>query len=511
MRSSSGRHKQYTAQLGSSTSSGRTMVVSDRSATSSQPSIGGALLSLLCDGLRVAASICFGVAATRPRRSSLYRRSAAWRIFACFVGAFGLMLVLEVLFLPSGRLRGLPGSVAAPASLSGPVRVAAEALSALSVGLGQLPERPEALRGLKYLPNISVVMPCYGHVAFQEEAIASVVHQEYPPAEILVVDDGSEDHCGEQAQKILTVTLAAPRRRQVELLMKWWGFGPGELAHFRDEVIVTPNRGVAHARNTGIRRARGDWVVCLDADDMVSAEYFSRGMQHVAASPGTNLIYANQQFFYESRWQCSMVKVAVLVAPQLATRGWSGCVRRLAAALCTPEERPGASDPTEKPRLRRKATPKTPISRRVCPSRQWTVPELRVDDAIVRGPLPVMTLWRRDLWEASPHGFDEALPKGHEDWAFWLQLTRLPLQPFKIDAFLTQYAAHLCMHAMRCERASCMHASPPPSPSCCGVWRGRYRFKRQSKMRDREKANPEVPRLMRTLFADLYPVRQPCR
>lgn len=316
------------------------------------------------------------------------------------------MLVLEVIFLPSGRLRGLPGSSAAPTSLSGPVRVAAEALSALSVGLGALPQRPEALRSLEYLPNISVVMPCYGHIAFQEEAIASVVHQEYPPAEILVVDDGSEDHCGEQAQRILTATLAAPRRRQVELLMKWWGFGPGELSHFRDEVIVTPNRGVAHARNTGIRRARGDWVVCLDADDMISAEYFLRGMEHVAARPGTNLIYANQQFFYESRWQ-------------------------------------------------------------------WNVPELRVDDAIVRGPLPVMTLWRRDLWEATPHGFDEALPKGHEDWAFWLQLTRLPLQPHKIDAFLTQ-----------------------------------YRFKRQSKMRDREKANPEVPRLMRTLFADLYPVRK---
>ena len=42
---------------------------------------------------------------------------------------------------------------------------------------------------------------------------------------------------------------------------------------------------------------------------------------------------------------------------------------------------------------------------------QWTVPELRVDDAIVRGPLPLMTLWRRNLWEGTPHGFDEALPK----------------------------------------------------------------------------------------------------
>ena len=35
-----------------------------------------------------------------------------------------------------------------------------------------------------------------------------------------------------------------------------------------------------------------------------------------------------------------------------------------------------------------------------------------------------------------------------------------------------------------------------------------YRFKKNSKMRNRELNNPEVPRLLRTLFADLYPVRK---
>ena len=50
-----------------------------------------------------------------------------------------------------------------------------------------------------------------------------------------------------------------------------------------------------------------------------------------------------------------------------------------------------------------------------------------------------MTLWRRDLWEATPYGWTEALPRGHEDWAFWLALTRLPLVWHKIDEFLTHY------------------------------------------------------------------------
>ena len=61
--------------------------------------------------------------------------------------------------------------------------------------------------------------------------------------------------------------------------------------------------------------------------------------------------------------------------------------------------------------------------------------------ALVNGPLPLMTLFRRALWQATPHGFDEALPKGHEDWAFWLQLTRLALRPHKLEGFLTQVSA----------------------------------------------------------------------
>ena len=80
--------------------------------------------------------------------------------------------------------------------------------------------------------------------------------------------------------------------------------------------------------------------------------------------------------------------------------------------------------------------PLTPLHRRygaTCHTsaatwRRWDVPELRVDAAIVNGPLPVMTLFTKTLWRGTPHGFDEALPKGHEDWSFWLQLTRLPLQ-----------------------------------------------------------------------------------
>ena len=44
-------------------------------------------------------------------------------------------------------------------------------------------------------------------------------------------------------------------------------------------------------------------MCCLDADDMISPEYFLRAMELVAKSSGVNLVYANQQFFFESKWQ----------------------------------------------------------------------------------------------------------------------------------------------------------------------------------------------------------------
>ena len=151
--------------------------------------------------------------------------------------------------------------------------------------------------------TISVVMPCYGHAKYLEEALGSVVDQTYPPAEVIVVDDGSEDRCGDAAHKLLTGALAERRRRQAEKLIAWWGWGVAELERYSDEVLVTPNRGVAHARNTGIRRARGGWICCLDGDDKVSSEYFLKAMVHSSAHAGANLIYANQQFFGESTWK----------------------------------------------------------------------------------------------------------------------------------------------------------------------------------------------------------------
>lgn len=100
------------------------------------------------------------------------------------------------------------------------------------------------------------------------------------------------------------------------------------------------------------------------------------------------------------------------------------------------------------------------------------MPEWSPQAAVASGPLPVMTVFRRSLWAATPHGFDEALPKGHEDWSLWLQFARLPVRAHKL-----------------------------------GGWLLLYRYRASSKKRTREALHPEVPRLLRCLYPDLYPRR----
>lgn len=87
--------------------------------------------------------------------------------------------------------------------------------------------------------RISVVIPTYNRADVLERAIHSVLSQTFPPLEVIVVDDGSEDH---------TPELLDQQFPQVSYLHQ-------------------ANRGVSSARNLGISQARGDWIAFLDSDD----------------------------------------------------------------------------------------------------------------------------------------------------------------------------------------------------------------------------------------------------
>ena len=88
--------------------------------------------------------------------------------------------------------------------------------------------------------SVSVVIPAYNAGAFIEDAIASVLRQETPAEEIIVVNDGSTDR----------------------------DYGYLQRLHPAVRVIHQSNRGVSAARNVGCDAATSDHIAILDADDI---------------------------------------------------------------------------------------------------------------------------------------------------------------------------------------------------------------------------------------------------
>jgi glycosyltransferase involved in cell wall biosynthesis len=110
--------------------------------------------------------------------------------------------------------------------------------------------------------DVAVVITTYNHAHFLEAAILSVRAQTLAPAEILVVDDGSDDH---------------PERI---------------TSRFADlRLIRQPNAGLAAARNTGWRAATSHYVVFLDADDRLLPEALRINRQRLAADADAGFAY----------------------------------------------------------------------------------------------------------------------------------------------------------------------------------------------------------------------------
>ncbi|WP_240336854.1 glycosyltransferase [Rufibacter psychrotolerans] len=106
------------------------------------------------------------------------------------------------------------------------------------------------------MPLVSVVIPCYNHAKYLPEAFQSVWQQDHPAVEIIVVDDGSADNT----------------RQVVEST-------PGV------KYVYQVNQGLSAARNTGIKHAKGAFLVFLDADDWLLPGAISTNLEYLQQDP----------------------------------------------------------------------------------------------------------------------------------------------------------------------------------------------------------------------------------
>jgi len=105
---------------------------------------------------------------------------------------------------------------------------------------------------------VSVIIPTYNREKYVGNAIDSVLGQTFKNHEIIIVDDGSTDNTKEN------------------------------LGRYRDKItyIYQDNAGVSAARNTGIKRAQGEWLAFLDSDDEWRADYLYKQMEKAQGNPG---------------------------------------------------------------------------------------------------------------------------------------------------------------------------------------------------------------------------------
>jgi len=128
--------------------------------------------------------------------------------------------------------------------------------------------------------RISVVIPCYNHGKFLGDAVDSVLHSDFKEYEIIIVNDGSTD----------PFTLRV--------------FGDMER-RFSDDQTVTilhqKNLGLSSARNAGIRRAAGEYILPLDADNKIRPHYLRKAVEILDHNSDTGVVYAYANLFGEKK------------------------------------------------------------------------------------------------------------------------------------------------------------------------------------------------------------------
>ena len=99
-------------------------------------------------------------------------------------------------------------------------------------------------------PLISIVVPVYKVEMFLTRCIESVLHQTYTNWELILVDDGSPDRCGDMCD--------AYARKDTRIF-----------------VVHQKNKGVSGARNHGMKNCHGKYLYFLDSDDYIAPETFT--------------------------------------------------------------------------------------------------------------------------------------------------------------------------------------------------------------------------------------------
>lgn len=118
---------------------------------------------------------------------------------------------------------------------------------------------------------VSVIIPCFNSGRYLDKTINSVLCQTYQDFEIIIVDDGSTDDTTRQY-------LSA-------------------LSHPKINVFFKENEGVSIARNVAISHSTGEYILPLDADDLISKDYLELAVLALNKNSSVKLVTCDVESF----------------------------------------------------------------------------------------------------------------------------------------------------------------------------------------------------------------------
>lgn len=197
---------------------------------------------------------------------------------------------------------------------------------------------------------VSIIVPCYKQAHFLKESLQSVLDQTYSNWQCIIVNDGSPDNTESIAQQ--------------------WCEKDNRFSYLFKE-----NGGLPSARNEGVKNSKGEFIVCLDSDDILHSNFLNQLVPQLQLNDNLGIVSCYRYFFRNNKTNIINEYKA------------SGSTYR---------------------------------------------------DIMFENKLMPSSIYRRKCWD-DVGGYDETMIKGFEDWEFWLNITKRGWEFKFVEEFLFFY------------------------------------------------------------------------